>query len=76
MYLKPFLSGFSSDGGSSIWGLLSGPSKKTFPATFHPKLKHLERGTVSMATAPHPSDPEARLAGSQFIVTLGDNTDY
>ncbi|OTB00963.1 hypothetical protein M426DRAFT_75468 [Hypoxylon sp. CI-4A] len=66
----------SSDGGSSIWGLLSGPSKKTFSATFHPKLKHLERGTVSMATAPHPSDPDARVAGSQFIVTLGDNTDY
>lgn len=66
----------ASDGGSSIWGILSGPSKKTFPANFHPKLKHLERGTVSMATAPHPSDPEVRLAGSQFIVTLGDNTDY
>ncbi|KAI1407102.1 cyclophilin-like protein [Hypoxylon sp. FL1857] len=66
----------SSDGGSSIWGLISGPSKKTFSATFHPKLKHLERGTVSMATAPHPSDPDARVAGSQFIVTLGDNTDY
>jgi peptidyl-prolyl cis-trans isomerase-like 4 len=31
---------------------------------------------VSMATAPHPSDPETRLAGSQFLVTLGDNTDY
>ncbi|KAI2606526.1 cyclophilin-like protein [Hypoxylon fragiforme] len=66
----------SSDGGSSIWGLMSGSSKKTFPATFHPKLRHLERGTVSMATAPHPSDPDARVAGSQFIVTLGDNTDY
>ncbi|CCC13416.1 hypothetical protein SMACR_06914 [Sordaria macrospora] len=66
-----------SDGGQSIWGLLSGdPSEKTFPALFHPKLKHLERGTVSMATVPHPSDPDARLAGSQFIVTLGDNTDY
>ncbi|KAK3369825.1 RNA binding protein [Podospora didyma] len=66
-----------SDGGTSIWGLLSGkPADKTFPAFFHPKLKHLERGTVSMATAPHPSDPETRLAGSQFIVTLGDNTDY
>lgn len=48
----------------------------TFPAFFHPKLKHLERGTVSMATVPHPSDPDTRLAGSQFIVTLGDNTDY
>ncbi|KAI1081544.1 cyclophilin-like protein [Whalleya microplaca] len=66
----------ASDGGSSIWGLISGPSKKTFPATFHPKLRHVERGTVSMATAPHPSDPDVRVAGSQFIVTLGDNTDY
>jgi peptidyl-prolyl cis-trans isomerase-like 4 len=66
-----------SDGGTSIWGLLSGnPADKTFTALFHPKLKHLERGTVSMATAPHPSDPDQRLAGSQFIVTLGDNTDY
>lgn len=65
-----------SDGGSSIWGLLDGPSKKSFPATFHPKLKHAERGTVSMATAPHPSDPDVRLAASQFLVTLGDNADY
>lgn len=57
--------------------MISGDAKdRTFPALFHPKLKHLERGTVSMATAPHPSDPETRLAGSQFIVTLGDNTDY
>ena len=29
-----------------------------------------------MATVPHPSDPDTRLAGSQFLVTLGDNTDY
>ncbi|KAL2118729.1 hypothetical protein VTJ04DRAFT_8389 [Mycothermus thermophilus] len=66
-----------SDGGSSIWGLISGdPADKTFPALFHPKLKHLERGTVSMATVPHPTDPDERLAGSQFIVTLGDKTDY
>jgi peptidyl-prolyl cis-trans isomerase-like 4 len=66
-----------SDGGSSVWGLVSSdPSKRTFPAFFHPKLKHLERGTVGMATAPHPTDPDIRLAASQFIVTLGDNTDY
>jgi len=66
-----------SDGGTSVWGLLSGnPADRTFTALFHPKLKHLERGTVSMATAPHPSDPDRRVAGSQFIVTLGDNTDY
>lgn len=66
-----------SDGGTSIWGLLSGDSRqKMFPAFFHPKLKHLERGTVSMATAPLDSDPDTRVAASQFIVTLGDETDY
>ncbi|KAI1276792.1 cyclophilin-like protein [Xylaria sp. FL0933] len=65
-----------SDGGSSVWGLLDGHSKKSFPATFHPKLKHVERGTVSMATAPHLTDPDVRLAASQFLVTLGDNADY
>ncbi|KAJ2901725.1 cyclophilin-like protein [Zalerion maritima] len=65
------------DGGSSIWGLTSGdPSRKTFPATFHPQLKHVERGTVGMATRPLSSDPDTKLAASQFIVTLGDNTDY
>ncbi|ORY69057.1 cyclophilin-like domain-containing protein [Pseudomassariella vexata] len=73
--LGPFST--ASDGGSSVWGLLaSSAAKRTFPATFHPKLKHIERGTVSMATVPHPSDPEVKLAGSQFIVTLGENTDY
>lgn len=65
-----------SDGGSSIWGLLNGPSQKTFVADFHPKLKHIERGTVSMATVPSSRDPDERLAGSQFIVTLGDDLDY
>jgi peptidyl-prolyl cis-trans isomerase-like 4 len=66
-----------SDGGTSIWGLLSDDkSKKSFPAFFHPKLRHLERGTVSMATAAHPSDPDTRLAASQFIVTLGDDASY
>ncbi|KAI9848304.1 MAG: Peptidyl-prolyl cis-trans isomerase cyp6 [Sclerophora amabilis] len=65
-----------SDGGSSIWGLLHGPAKKRYPADFHPKLKHAERGTVSMATAPGPKDPEERVAASQFIITLGDNLDY
>jgi len=31
---------------------------------------------VSMATAPSLKDPDERLAGSQFIITLGDNLDY
>lgn len=65
-----------SDGGSSIWGLLSGPAKKTFVAKIDPKLKHTERGTVSMATVPSSEDADERLAGSQFIITLGDNIDY
>jgi peptidyl-prolyl cis-trans isomerase-like 4 len=65
-----------SDGGSSIWGVLEGPSKKTYVADVSTKLKHVERGTVSMATVPSSHDPDDRLAGSQFIVTLGDDIDY
>ncbi|KAE8548517.1 hypothetical protein EYB25_008895 [Talaromyces marneffei] len=65
-----------SDGGSSIWGLLKGPTHKTFAVDMPTRLKHTERGTVSMATVPSPKDPDERLAGSQFIVTLGDNLDY
>ena len=65
-----------SDGGSSIWGMAEGVSKKEYQAEFHPKLKHTERGTVSMATAPGPRDPESRVAASQFLITLGDNLDY
>ncbi|KAF4626872.1 hypothetical protein G7Y89_g11288 [Cudoniella acicularis] len=65
-----------SDGGSCIWGVLNGPAKRTFTAEIHPKLKHAERGAVSMATVPSTRDPDERLAGSQFIITLGDNLDY
>ncbi|KAI9885122.1 MAG: UDP-N-acetylglucosamine pyrophosphorylase [Watsoniomyces obsoletus] len=65
-----------SDGGSSVWGLLHGSTRRLFTAEMHPKLKHVERGTVSMATAPGPLDPDERVAGSQFIITLGDHLDY
>ncbi|KAK5051517.1 Peptidyl-prolyl cis-trans isomerase cyp6 [Exophiala bonariae] len=65
-----------SDGGSSIWGLLSGPGKRNFVAEMNPKVKHTERGTVSMATVPAAKDADERLAGSQFIITLGENIDY
>ncbi|KAB8228126.1 cyclophilin-like domain-containing protein [Aspergillus alliaceus] len=65
-----------SDGGSSIWGVLEGPSKRTFSLEPSPKLKHDERGTVSMATVPSPHDPDQRIAASQFIVTLGGSLDY
>src|SRR5271170_8464378 len=65
-----------SDGGSSIWGLLEGPTKKTFVAEIDPKVKHVEKGTVSMATVPSPRDADERLAGSQFLITLGENLDF
>jgi peptidyl-prolyl cis-trans isomerase-like 4 len=65
-----------SDGGSSIWGVINGHANRTFTADFNPKLKHAERGTVSMATAPSSRDPEERVAASQFIITLGDDLDY
>ena len=45
-------------------------------AEVHPKLKHAARGTVSFATVPSSIDPDERLVGSQFIVTLGENLDY
>lgn len=67
-----------SDGGRSIWGVLDpeDPAKKTFAPEFAPKLKHAEMGTVSMATAPAPDNPDERFAGSQFIITLGQNIDF
>lgn len=65
-----------SDGGSSIWGLLSGPAKRTFAVQLDPKFKHTERGIVSMATVPSERDQDERLVGSQFLVTLGDDTDH
>lgn len=65
-----------SDGGSSIWGLLTGPAKRTFTVQIDPKQKHAERGLVSMATVPSERDPDERLVGSQFLITLGDDTDH
>ncbi|KAK6496567.1 Peptidyl-prolyl cis-trans isomerase cyp6 [Arthrobotrys musiformis] len=65
-----------SDGGSSIWGKLQGASKKYFESEFSPKLKHAERGTVSMATAPGGGGDSNRISGSQFLITLGDSLDY
>jgi len=65
-----------SDGGSSIWGLLYGAAQKTFTVEVSPRMKHSERGMVSMATVQSTKDSDQRLAGSQFIVTLGENLDY
>lgn len=44
-----------------------------FKPEFAKKLKHTKRGTVSMATTVSKMNPDERLAGSQFIITLGEN---
>ncbi|KAK5109415.1 Peptidyl-prolyl cis-trans isomerase cyp6 [Meristemomyces frigidus] len=69
-----------SDGGSSIWGMPDGitkraakPERVAFPPEFAPGRKHTERGTVSMATTQSKSTPDELLAGSQFVITLGEN---
>lgn len=69
-----------SDGGSSIWGLPDGATKRTsrprdstFIPEFSKKRKHTERGTLSMATTASKVNPDERFAGSQFIITLGEN---
>lgn len=71
-----------SNGGSSVWALPDGatktatrPENATFKPEFIRKRKHTERGTVSLATTPSPTNPDERLAGSQFIITLGENLD-
>lgn len=68
-----------SDGGAAIWALPDGttkrasrPERATFLPEFTAKRKHKERGTLSMATTPAKSNPDERVAGSQFIITLAD----
>jgi peptidyl-prolyl cis-trans isomerase-like 4 len=68
-----------SDGGSSIWGLpdsrtkyASRKDKMTFVPEISAKRKHTERGMVSMATTVSKANPDERLAGSQFLITLGE----
>jgi len=46
-----------------------------FVPEFSRKRKHRERGTVSFATTVSRTNQEERSAGSQFIITLGDNID-
>ncbi|ORZ21012.1 cyclophilin-like domain-containing protein [Lobosporangium transversale] len=79
-------------GGESIYGLLdktnSDPRKKYLPAEINPKLKHKEKGTVSMAIAGAStgsnqevnsvlgSDRGAGVIGSQFFITMANDLDY
>ncbi|KAF9187572.1 Peptidyl-prolyl cis-trans isomerase cyp6 [Haplosporangium sp. Z 767] len=82
----------TGQGGESIYGLLDktamDPRKKYLPAEIHPKLKHRERGTVSMAIAGASTGVNQEVngvlgttsgtgvIGSQFFITMADNLDY
>ena len=81
----------TGQGGESIYGLLDNTSsnsrKKYLPAEIHPKLKHKEKGTVSMAIAGASTGSNQEVnsvlgsnnsgvIGSQFFITMGENLDY
>ena len=70
-------------GGESIWSLLNeskDPSvSRYFIPEFIPHLKHIHKGTVSMAVAPAIEDGQNRTkggCGSQFFITLADGIGY
>ncbi|KAG0053651.1 Peptidyl-prolyl cis-trans isomerase cyp6 [Gryganskiella cystojenkinii] len=84
----------TGQGGESIFGLLDNSSStsltKYLPAEIHPKLKHREKGTVSMAiagaktganqdlnrTLGDKAGSDTGVIGSQFFITMGENLDY
>lgn len=67
-------------GGESVWSLIASQQGKQaqryFSPEFLPRLKHKQKGTVSMAVAPALDEKTAAGCGSQFFITLGDNIDY
>eukprot|EP00126_Sphaerothecum_destruens_P004279 Sdes_comp18087_c0_seq1m7511 len=60
----------TSDGGQSIFGLVSDGKQRFFHDEISPFLKHTKRGILSMASGGQ------NLNGSQFFFTLGDNLDF
>jgi len=67
-------------GGESIWSYIASSEQKDatpryFTPEIVPKLKHTQKGTVSMAIAPSVNGDRGGC-GSQFFVTLADNIDY
>lgn len=73
----------SGTGGESVWSLLNeskDPSvQRYFTPELIPRLKHTQKGTVSMAIAPAIEDGQNRTkggCGSQFFITLADGIDY
>ncbi|ENN71294.1 peptidyl-prolyl cis-trans isomerase sig-7 [Dendroctonus ponderosae] len=56
--------------GESIFGVISGPSKRYFAAETEPRIKHTRAGLISFVGS------EDNMIGSQFFVTLGADLTY
>ncbi len=68
-------------GGESIWSFIAsqnggGDVPRYFTPEIVPRLKHTEKGTVSMAVAPTVEGQHAGGCGSQFFITLADGIEY
>ncbi|KAH9960451.1 cyclophilin-like domain-containing protein [Russula dissimulans] len=68
-------------GGESIWSLIAlqtgrGDVQRYFVPEIVPRLKHAEKGTVSMAVAPTVDEQSLGGCGSQFFITLADGIEY
>ncbi|KAI0940191.1 Peptidyl-prolyl cis-trans isomerase cyp6 [Taiwanofungus camphoratus] len=67
-------------GGECIWSFIASQQGKQEPRYFSPefipRLKHKEKGTVSMAVAPSVDGQNKGGCGSQFFITLGEDIDY
>ena len=68
-------------GGESIWSLIASQSgggdvPRYFVPEIVPRLKHAEKGTVSMAVAPAIEGQPSGGCGSQFFITLADDIEY
>ncbi|THH11036.1 hypothetical protein EW146_g8177, partial [Bondarzewia mesenterica] len=68
-------------GGESVWSLIAfqrgdADVPRYFEPEIIPHLKHTEKGTVSMAVAPHIEGQPRGGCGSQFFITLEDRIEY
>lgn len=59
-------------GGESIWSYIDPKSPRYFSPEIVPRLKHKERGTVSMAVAPSIEGLPKGGSASQFFITLAN----
>lgn len=71
-------------GGSSVYGLLQGPSHRCFKHELHPHLKHTRRGLLCMApcsnelnsssnNGSHSSEQQQLVNASQFFITFSSD---